>query len=640
MSPEKKAPVGKLSQLKLEELLQTKVNLSSTWEKDVFTAPSSVTVIDKEMIREHHFQTIGEALAIVAGFDVYSTIIDRGVVTSRGILQGFYANKVLLMINNIPTWQSIYGNGIIDRIDINDVQRIEVLKGAASVLYGSNAYTGAVNIVFHEKKGNRAGFSGFARFGGGDYGMTGTNVQVNKGKFRLFLSANTGKKTFSPYKTTSAKGYFYGQDSVYLYTPKEEHTSFNVVARYESHRLMCSHFHYNHSYLGIHPSFIGGGGQMVMNNGLLVNYSFDKNFKRKTLIKFYVSYDRSGREFSLSQDKSIITQLAAGRYDMDLKVNYKFDQYLTFEAGGKYEIRENFGYRTYNGIVDTLLTDNMNENKGVQEWSTFAQVLFNLKPFQLLLGTRYTENSLFGENLSSRAVGILQFNSKNSLKLIYNQSFRAPTLLELYFNHPTVVGNKNLQPELVETIEAAYLTRLGEWYVNLLGYYSGYSDLIARQEEEDNSPGKYTNMKNFSANGVELEIKYRHPRIINFFLNYNTNLSIDDNGDKANFRFVPDHTISLGVSKAIENWKIGSDGRWYSGTEGHLTAIPTQYLLNLHTSFSHYLSGIKLNHRLSARNLTNSKLWVPEYIRKKSNINRIRNLPYGRTFVYSLLISI
>ena len=131
----------------LQELLEMGIDIASFKEQTIFNTPSTVSVIDKETIKRFNFNTISEALNTVAGFSVMRTYLKRNLPTSRGILQDHYANKVLVMINNIPTWHAGTGEGSIDRVDIADVERIEVLKGPASVLYGTNAYSGAINIV-------------------------------------------------------------------------------------------------------------------------------------------------------------------------------------------------------------------------------------------------------------------------------------------------------------------------------------------------------------------------------------------------------------------------------------------------------------------------------------------------------------
>ena len=589
--------IEKLFGIELNELLKIKINVSSSQEENVFNTPSSVTVIDKEMFLRYHFQTVAEALSVVPGFDTYSTIIDKNVPTARGILQGFYANKVLLMINSIPTWQPIYGNGIIDRIDISDVKRIEVLKGPASVLYGSNAYAGVINIVLEEEKSKNISLTAFTRTGGKDVNVAGANIQINKGEFNIMLSAQSGSRHFESYLFESARGRLYNGDSVFQYTPTEDTQIFNFIGSYRGHRVSFNHFHFDHSYFGAHPSFVSGGDKAVENYGTMINYSFHKTIAEHTNVTFYTNFDHFERDFPLSQDRSNSVRLAGNRYDFDLKMEHRFSKYLWLEAGTKYEIRENLGHETYNGIADTLVSNNMYQNNSVHEWSAFAQTEIDLKSFKLLMGTRYTNNILFGDNFSSRATALFQINQKNTIKFIAGQSFRVPNLLELYFNHPTVIGNRFLTPELGTSYEFSYTTQIKNWYLNALIYHAKYQNLITRITPSVNEPSEYINADEFTGFGVETELKYQNPKLINLFVNYNKIWTNSDNGEQQNFRFVPDHSVSFGLNKSVKNWNFGMNGKWDSEIAGHLADIPPQLLLNLHIGYKHYLSGIKLLHR-------------------------------------------
>lgn len=93
-----------LFDMSLEELLKLEITVSSTKGKNVFNTPSTVTVIDHDMLHQYNFLTVAEMLRNVVGLDIYQTNIEDNVPTSRGILQNFYANKILVMINNVPNY--------------------------------------------------------------------------------------------------------------------------------------------------------------------------------------------------------------------------------------------------------------------------------------------------------------------------------------------------------------------------------------------------------------------------------------------------------------------------------------------------------------------------------------------------------
>ena len=93
-----------IASMSIEDLLNIEISVSSSEKDKIFTTPSSVSVIDKGMIKQYNFQTISEAVDLIAGINLGRTYIMKDIPNARGILQDHYANKVLILINNIPSW--------------------------------------------------------------------------------------------------------------------------------------------------------------------------------------------------------------------------------------------------------------------------------------------------------------------------------------------------------------------------------------------------------------------------------------------------------------------------------------------------------------------------------------------------------
>ena len=515
---QEKLPADELFNMSLEELLQVRVNVSSTNPETIFNTPSTVTVIDRDMLQRYNFHTIAEAIRIVAGMEVYQTIIDRDVATSRGILQNFYANKVLLMIDEIPTWQPIYGDGTLARISVEEVERIEVLKGPASVLYGSNAYSGVINIVLKEMNDNQAG----GRIEAGvpeivsNYGF----VHFSKNDVNLTMMANGGSEQRNPYRTSSAHGFEYNGDSTFVLQEEYKNNNFTLKSSFRSHSLLFNHFNDEFTYFGAHPSYAGGGGNLVKNNGTLINYRYDRPLSSRLSLNSNILYDAFTRRFPLSADRVTQIHLAGDRLSASMKLNYDAGRHLKFELGAVLENRRSHGHDTRDAMMDTLIRHNLQRDDDVVEKSLFGQLNFTRSRLNILLGSRYTHNNNFGENISSRITGVLRLNPKNSIKIIWGQSFRVPTMFELYFDHPTVVGSKNLNPETSTSHEIAYLSGFDHFFFQILGFFGEYENLIQRVTPATGPPSQYTNVAAFEGYGGELELKYDKPGCGNCFVKY------------------------------------------------------------------------------------------------------------------------
>ena len=622
-----------LMSLGIEELAQVKVNVSSIKPLDLLSTPSSVTVVDREMIEQYNFQTLAEALATVPGIDIPQTIIDRNVTTSRGILQNFYSNKVLFMIDNVPNWQPIYGDFHLERIDINDVERIEVLKGPASVLYGTNAYSGVVNIILRDKKSSS--IDAHSLIGYPMNLAAGFNSLLKKDKFKVFMAVNASVDRKKPYLMEGDANLAYNGDTSFMFQERYQTGNFIVKGTYLSHSIILNGFSYNHTYLGAQPSYTMGGGTMVSNEGIMFNYQLNHTVGNKIHVFGNAGMDNFRRDFALSADRSMLVKVNGIRYASELKMNHHLTNYLSYDLGGHAEIRDSRGHETWYGVTDTLVRSNLINDDDVYEGSLFFQPEFKVGDFALVVGGRYTLNSRFGDDLSFRGTALYRLNKKNSIKAIIGQSFRVPTMFELYFDHPTVKGNVDLNPEKSISYELAYLRNTRNLHIGIAGYIASYSDLIKRVAIDSLIP-VYQNAQEFQGAGIEVETRYSNKNFGSFYLNYNyvTGMSSDNH----NYQYVPEHTCSFGINKTIEKFYVYGKGQYVSSTVGPIETIDWQFFTDLGFGFKHNKNGFELNHTFTIKNITNSSFLIPQYIRQQSDVNAIPTMAYGRSVIYTIIL--
>src|SRR6266496_2474838 len=139
-----------LSEASLEQLGSIKVYSASKHLQAAGDAPSSVTVITAEEIQEHGYRTLADVLRSVRGFFVtydrnYTSVGVRGFARP-----GDYNTRVLLLVDGHRLNDNIYDEAMIGTefpIDIDLIQRIEIIRGPVSSLYGSNALFAVINII-------------------------------------------------------------------------------------------------------------------------------------------------------------------------------------------------------------------------------------------------------------------------------------------------------------------------------------------------------------------------------------------------------------------------------------------------------------------------------------------------------------
>ena len=147
-----------VTDLSIEQLMSIEVESvfgASKFEQKITEAPASISIITSSDIRQYGYRTIGEALRSIRGFYISG---DRSYhyLGSRGFSRpGDYNSRYLLLIDGHRLNDNIYDTASIGNelaLDIDLIDRIEVIRGPGSSLYGSNAFFGVINIITRESK--------------------------------------------------------------------------------------------------------------------------------------------------------------------------------------------------------------------------------------------------------------------------------------------------------------------------------------------------------------------------------------------------------------------------------------------------------------------------------------------------------
>lgn len=180
-------PVRNIEELDLESLLGT-VSAVSRQEESVLTAPAAVTVLDAARIRHSAATTLADLLRVVPGVQVVMVGPGNYLVSIRGT-GGIVGNNVIVFVDGIPINTRVDASvdwGLIP-VDPQQVERIEVVRGPVSAVYGPNAYTGVINVILKAPSTERA--AGAATLAGGvdhrgqPIGLANLTVSGTRGRF-------------------------------------------------------------------------------------------------------------------------------------------------------------------------------------------------------------------------------------------------------------------------------------------------------------------------------------------------------------------------------------------------------------------------------------------------------------------------
>jgi len=182
--------VRKLAQLDLMQLSEAPIVSAARHQQNRTDSPRAVSVITQDEIRRRGFRNVPEALFGLTGVFLQQTNYGGG----SPIIRGMVGNHILILLNGIRLNNGTYRfgpNQYLNQIDINMVDRIEVLRGASSVLYGSDAFGGVVNVITKTAPdpllGETLGGQVRVRYGSGDLSGAGrVELSGAKGKVGFF----------------------------------------------------------------------------------------------------------------------------------------------------------------------------------------------------------------------------------------------------------------------------------------------------------------------------------------------------------------------------------------------------------------------------------------------------------------------
>ncbi len=481
-------------------------------------APSSVTVLTARQIRDHGYRTLAEALRAVPGLHAtydrnYSYLGVRGLYTP-----GDYNSRVLLLVDGHRLNYGVYGGlglGFESPVDITTLERIEIIRGPGSSLYGSNAFLAVVNLVTR-KGGAEVGFKLDAEIGewGTYLGRAQWSTKFDDGA-ELFVSARTYASdgatvrfddfASGPWGGVTRRGDYEDAHQIQARWDRGEWTVATGVSWREK---------------GIPTASFGTIFETDRNRTIDVQGYFDLGWRRtrddgsSTQANLrYDDYDYRGRylyddtanggpPILVFRDRSSARTLS---FEALHGLAGAWNDTLTF--GG--EVRWNFqadqiNRDDFNGLLLADRRDNV--NGGV-----FAQDEFALDDSTTLLaGLRFDHYQWFGGWFTPRLALQRRLGERARVKLLYGEAYRAPTEYELYYSDGvTQVGNEGLDPERIRTLEGIVSMAFDTNFEGSLSlFHNELDDLIVL------TPGAggimaFENAEAAQSDGVELELVRR-----------------------------------------------------------------------------------------------------------------------------------
>jgi outer membrane receptor for ferrienterochelin and colicin len=521
-SSDPQQPQSELSQLSLEQLADLPIDSvfsASMYTQKVTEAPSSVTIITADEIRGFGHRTLADVLRTVRGFYVtydrnYSYLGVRGF--SR---PGDYNARILLQVDGHRLNDNVFGSALIGTefpLDVDLIERIEIIRGPSSALYGTSAFFAVINVITR-RSSRESGLEASATLGSFDaYEGRGTYSRTFAGGRELLLSG-TG---------------FHSDGQRALFFPEfDDPTTNNGIAERADGdqftklfgRISAGNLTLQALYgtrdksiptASFGTVFDDPRSRTIETLGFL-DMQYTRKLRAQWELASRVSYDRYGYDGDYvygSDEESpasrvINKDFARGNsWGAEIKASRRVARIQRVALGSEY--RNNFRQDQYNYDLDPFV-QYLDDRRYSQNWALYAQDEITVHPKLLLnLGVRHDRYDSFGGTTNPRLALLYYPRRSTTLKVLYGEAFRAPNAYELYWRQSGVAkANPALRPETNRTGEVVIEQYLGSrLHVAATSFYYHINDLIT-QRTDSGGDGLlfYDNADEINARGVELE---------------------------------------------------------------------------------------------------------------------------------------
>ena len=559
--------------------------------------PVNVSVISEEKIDEIQESSI---LPLVSRRIPSLFVNERGVtgfgrvgsssagnISVRGV-GGNPNSQVLVLVDGHPQYMGIFGHPLPNNYVASDLQRVEVIRGPASIIYGSNAMGGVLNFITKEQK--KEGVSGSMRLGLGSFNTQKlmTNTGFKKGKFDFFVSYNHDETD------GHREDMSFRIDNSYAKAGYQINENLKLLADFNIADMK-----------GMDPGMIDSASETFVANMI----------RGKTSFSLMNSYEK--------MEGGIFAFINFGDHDFsdgwksaDENYGVSFYEGLRLFKGNL--ITVGFDYKSYGGRGNSPFLEFVLENPYANKWVSVSETAGYFVARQSIInnrlilsaGARFEKHSLFGGQFIPQAGLAFHITDLMTLKASASNGYRSPTIMELYL----FVPNPELKPEESNNIEAGIANTFlnGKLKTEITLYNVKGSNLIIKDYSNAPPPSR-KNSGVFNHKGIELEAYYSPGKLLSLDFSYSY---LDMDSPKL---AAPEHQAFTGISYKLNRISI---------------AVQANYIGGLYTSTPTEVTGVEIKENYFVLNASMKYKIVESvelFISGKNLFNADYQIDYGYT---------
>ena len=535
-------------------------------ENDVKKVPASTQVITQEDIKR------GGATSVRNALSMYANIFQKSKVRGGGhdiIIRGMETKHSLVMVNGRRISNEADANGLgnamsLDRININDVEKIEIVRGPSSALYGSEAMGGVLNIITKPSKeqtlltGLEHTSEDTSHWWHADTGRIGNFSMTLDARFnkinRSMLDTATESDPYGTAQTYNASLNYYVNDHSYV----------NAYMDYYSQHLKTD----TGTPVMKPITLTTSSGKMSLSGQAMLEGTGSKAYKQKNYgISWNGKTDKNDWQIQAYMSKfnwsttsntkvlgSIPPAGMEGMFNFLLQkknaYDFNHDEHNMWAIEGRDSLRVNDHHRVTfgaeyvkdkvagtglgaNGDSVYSITENgktkSSSEKTLSSYAAYLQDEIEYGKWFIVPAIRYDHHSAYGSHTSPKIGVTYNATDHFRIKANYGDGFKAPSVSQLYYdldmemgrgNWVHLTGNPNLKPEKSKSWDLGVEAEFGKGYGSLTYFDNDVDNLIASIPKGKDSNGhnlhRYENVNKARIKGLENTLGYRFNDTLEF----------------------------------------------------------------------------------------------------------------------------
>lgn len=647
--------------LKPEEVILNQLVITGQYkEGSPEKSVHKIKVLEMEELKNRGVVNLKDALE----FETNMRISQDNVLGSSISIQGMSGENVKIMIDGVPVIGRQDGNIDLNQINLNNVDRIEIVEGPLSVNYGTNALAGTINIITKKDQAEEINLGLNTYYESvGQYNLDG-QLSYSKKKHRVSVSG--GRNFFDGWSADEDVEFIPesqpADSSRFLqWKPKEQYFlnfQYSIKLKDGSYRLFADAFREDITSKGIPraPYYLTAFDQYFITNrymmGIDVNEKSGENIYWSVLAS-YNFYSRS-RNTYFKDLSDLSEELTENPEDHDTT---GFDSYMsrgslrfvTKDSKLNWEI----GYDLNHEVAEGKRIEEGEQSIGdyalftTAEWAVTSKLI--VKP-----GLRYAYNTAYSSPLIP-SVNFRLATKSIIYRLSYAKGFRSPSLKELYFefvdiNH-NVFGNKDLKAETSDNFQfdASYKLRgrAGVTQIEAGMFFNEIDNMIALSQLNQSQQYTYMNIGKFRSQGLDININQslKQWKFAFGFVLTGRQSEIDNVETQNTMYYSPEYNGSvlyelkkIGGNLTAYYKYNGSLPMYYTDDLGNTEIVTVQKYEMIDLSGTKYFLKKRLNLTVGAKNLLNVQNIVSTGTATGNHTSDAGSIPvsWGRTFFASI----